>query len=131
MQWSKPLAAEIEKVSTSANDTYVKFRNTSKIIVYTANDNARGNRSHASCREEFRQIDKKIEDSVISPFQTVRNRPYFIFSIIFKIQYISWVEYVFRYLPVHKHFICKIRRKRIFEFLLFKQSETDLICERI
>lgn len=76
MQWSKPLTAEIEKVSTSANDTYVKFRNTSKIIVYTANDNARGNRSHASCREEFRQIDKKIEDSVISPFQTVRNRPY-------------------------------------------------------
>lgn len=76
MQWSKPLASEIEKVSTSANDTYVKFRNTSKIIVYTANDNARGNRSHASCREEFRQIDKKIEDSVISPFQTVRNRPY-------------------------------------------------------
>lgn len=76
MQWSKPLAAEIEKVSTSVNDTYVKFRNTSKIIVYTANNNARGNRSHASCREEFRQIDKKIEDSVISPFQTVRNRPY-------------------------------------------------------
>lgn len=76
MQWSKLLAAEIEKVSTSANDTYVKFRNSSKIIVYTANDNARGNRSHASCREEFRQIDKKIEDSVISPFQTVRNRPY-------------------------------------------------------
>lgn len=76
MQWSKPLAAEIEKVSTSVNDTYVKFRNTSKIIVYTANDNARGNRSHASCREEFRQIEKKIEDSVISPFQTVRNRPY-------------------------------------------------------
>lgn len=76
IQWSKPLANEIEKVSTSANDTYVKFRNTSKIIVYTANDNARGNRSHASCREEFRQISKKIEDSVISPFQTVRNRPY-------------------------------------------------------
>lgn len=76
MQWSKPLAAEIEKVSISINDTSVKFRNTSKIIVYTANDNARGNRSHASCREEFRQIDKKIEDSVISPFQTVRNRPY-------------------------------------------------------
>lgn len=76
MQWSQPLAAEISDISTSANDTFVKFRNTSKIIVYTANDNARGNRSHASCREEFRQIDKKIEDSVISPFQTVRNRPY-------------------------------------------------------
>ena len=76
MQWSQPLAAEISDISTSANDTFVRFRNTSKIIVYTANDNARGNRSHASCREEFRQIDKKIEDSVISPFQTVRNRPY-------------------------------------------------------
>nr|DAQ94540.1 MAG TPA: large terminase [Caudoviricetes sp.] len=76
MQWSQPLAAEISDISTSANDTFVKFRNTSKIIVYTANDNARGNRSHASCREEFRQINKKIEDSVISPFQTVRNRPY-------------------------------------------------------
>lgn len=76
MQWSKPLAAEISDISTSANDTFVKFRNTSKIIVYTANDNARGNRSTASCREEFRQINKKIEDSVISPFQTVRNRPY-------------------------------------------------------
>ena len=76
IQWSKPLANEIEKVSTSANDTYVKFRNTSKIIVYTANDNARGNRSHASCREEFRQISKKIEDSVISPFQRDRNRAY-------------------------------------------------------
>lgn len=76
MQWSKALASEVERVSVSVNDTYVKFRNGSKIIVYTANDNARGNRSHASCREEFRQIDKKIEDSVISPFQTVRNRPY-------------------------------------------------------
>lgn len=76
MQWSKPLTAEIKKISTSANDTYVEFFNTSQIIVYTANDNARGNRSHVSCREEFRQIDKKIEDKVISPFQTVRNRPY-------------------------------------------------------
>lgn len=76
MQWSSALAKEISSVSTSINDTSVRFKNTSKIIVYTANDNARGNRSHASCREEFRQIDKKIEDSVISPFQTVRNRPY-------------------------------------------------------
>jgi hypothetical protein len=76
MEWSPTLKSEISGVSVSINDTSVKFRNSSKIIVYTANDNARGNRSHASCREEFRQIDKKIEDSVISPFQTVRNRPY-------------------------------------------------------
>ena len=76
MEWSPTLKSEISGISVSINDTSVKFRNTSKIIVYTANDNARGNRSHASCREEFRQIDKKIEDKVISPFQTVRNRPY-------------------------------------------------------
>lgn len=76
MEWSPALKSEITGISTSINDISVKFRNTSKIIVYTANDNARGNRSHVSCREEFRQIDKRIEDSVISPFQTVRNRPY-------------------------------------------------------
>ena len=76
MEWSPALRNEIVSVSTNINDINVKFKNGSKISVYTANDNARGLRSHASCREEFRQIDKKIEDSVISPFQTVRNQPY-------------------------------------------------------
>ena len=54
----------------------MKFKNGSKITVFVANENARGLRSTGICREEFRQIDKKIEDSVISPFQTVRNQPY-------------------------------------------------------
>lgn len=76
MEWSTALKNEIASVSTNINDINVKFKNGSRINVYTANDNARGLRSHASCREEFRQIDKKIEDSVISPFQTVRNQPY-------------------------------------------------------
>lgn len=76
MEWSSALKSEVLSVSTNINDINVKFKNGSKISVYTANDNARGLRSHASCREEFRQIDKKIEDSVISPFQTVRNQPY-------------------------------------------------------
>ena len=80
MEWSTPLRNEIASVSTNINDINVKFKNGSKISVYTANDNARGLRSHASCREEFRQIDKKIEDSVISPFQTVRNQPYMLNS---------------------------------------------------
>ena len=75
-EWSKPLKAEIEDWSTSENNIFVKFKNGSKITVFVANDNARGLRSNAICREEFRQIDKKIEDSVISPFQTVRNQPY-------------------------------------------------------
>lgn len=76
MEWSPVLRDEISSISTSIHDINVKFKNGSKISVYTANDNARGLRSHASCREEFRQINKKIEDSVISPFQTVRNQPY-------------------------------------------------------
>lgn len=76
MSWSPVLTSEIEHVSTNVNDTYVKFKNGSKIIVYTANDNARGNRSNESCREEFRMIKKRIEDSVIAPFQTPRNLPF-------------------------------------------------------
>lgn len=75
-EWSKPLKAEIADWSTSENNIFVKFKNGSKITVFVANDNARGLRSNAICREEFRQIDKKIEDSVISPFQTIRNQPY-------------------------------------------------------
>lgn len=75
-EWSKPLKDEISQVSTSVNDIYVKFKNGSRITVYVANDNARGLRSNVSGREEFRMINKKIEDSVIAPFQTVRNQPY-------------------------------------------------------
>lgn len=76
MAWSPALVAEIEHVSTNVNDTHVKFKNGSTIIVYTANDNARGNRSNESCREEFRMIKKRIEDQVIAPFQTPRNLPF-------------------------------------------------------
>lgn len=76
MAWSPALVAEIEHVSTSVNDTHVRFKNGSTIIVYTANDNARGNRSNESCREEFRMIKKRIEDQVIAPFQTPRNLPF-------------------------------------------------------
>ena len=75
-EWSSPLRNEIEDWSTSDNNIFVKFKNGSKITVFVANENARGLRSTAITREEFRQINKKIEDSVISPFQTVRNQPY-------------------------------------------------------
>lgn len=76
MSWSPALVAEIEHVSTSINDIHVRFKNGSKITVYTANDNARGIRSNESCREEFRMIKKRIEDQVIAPFQTPRNLPF-------------------------------------------------------
>lgn len=75
-EWSPVLRDEIREWSTSENKIFVRFKNGSIITVFVANENARGLRSNAVIREEFRQIDKKIEDSVVSPFQTVRNQPY-------------------------------------------------------
>lgn len=76
MNWSPALRQEIEQISTNPNNIFVSFKNGSKIMVYVANDNARGLRSNDSCREEFRMIKKVIEDTVISPFQTPRRPQY-------------------------------------------------------
>ncbi len=76
MNWSPALNQEIKQVSTNPNQIFVLFHNGSRINVYVANDNARGLRSNDSCREEFRMIDKRIEDTVIAPFQTPRRPQY-------------------------------------------------------
>jgi hypothetical protein len=81
--WSPILKKEIEDYSTRSSNIYVKFRNGSKITVFVANENARGLRSNAICREETRQIKKKVEDSVISPFQTPR-KPKYLFRSEYK-----------------------------------------------
>lgn len=81
--WSPILSKEIEDYSTRNSDIYVKFRNGSKITVFVANENARGLRSNGICREETRQIKKKVEDSVISPFQTPR-KPKYMFKAEYK-----------------------------------------------
>lgn len=81
--WSPILRKEIEDYSTRNSDIFVKFRNGSKITVFVANENARGLRSNAICREETRQIKKKVEDSVISPFQTPR-KPKYLFKPEYK-----------------------------------------------
>lgn len=75
-EWSPILRREIEDWCIRSNDIFVKFRNGSKITVFVANENARGLRSNGICREETRQIKKKVEDSVISPFQTPRKPKY-------------------------------------------------------
>lgn len=74
--WSPVLRKEIDSYGVRSNDIFVKFRNGSKITVFVANENARGLRSNAIAREECRQIKKKVEDSVISPFQTPRKPKY-------------------------------------------------------
>lgn len=76
MNWSPMLAREIESIKDNQNKTVVTFKNKSKITVVVANDNARGNRSNCIVREEFRQIQKNIDDSVLSPCQILRQAPY-------------------------------------------------------
>lgn len=76
MTLSPILRKEISKIKNNQNEIIVYFRNHSTITVVIANDNARGYRSTVACREEFRQISKEMEDSVISPFQIIRQTPY-------------------------------------------------------
>lgn len=52
------------------------FHNGSTITVVPASENGRGYRSSCCIREEFRQIDKNVDDSILSPFQTIRQAPY-------------------------------------------------------
>ena len=73
---SSVLRKEILKIKDSQNEVIVYFRNQSTITVIPANDNGRGYRSNVLVREEFRQIKKSIEDSVLSPFQIIRQTPY-------------------------------------------------------
>lgn len=78
MNMSPALCKEIKDIKDSTNESIVYFKNGSTIKVFTANEFARGLRSTDAVREEFRQIDKNIDDSVISPFQTIRQAPYMI-----------------------------------------------------
>lgn len=74
---SPVLRREIEKIQDGLNDTSVTWRNGSIITVVVASPNARGNRSNISVRDEFRMMDKEIDDSVISPMQVSR-QPMFV-----------------------------------------------------
>lgn len=76
MAKSSMLRKEIKNIKDNQNEVIVFFRNTSTITVVPASENGRGYRSTCIIREEFRQIDKHIEDSVLAPFQIIRNPPY-------------------------------------------------------
>mgnify|MGYP004442996143 CR=1 FL=1 len=78
MNMSPVLRAEIEVIKDNQNETIVVFRNGSSITVVACNQNARGHRSHVLLREESFHIDKEIDDSVLSPFQVIRQKPYMI-----------------------------------------------------
>lgn len=76
MSMSPMLRKEIVAVKNNQNETVVQFRSKSTITVVTASENSRGYRSNCIIREEFRQINKNVDDSVLSPFQIVRQAPY-------------------------------------------------------
>lgn len=76
MNMSPMLRLEIQNVKDNQNEVIVFFRNGSTITVVPASENGRGYRSSCCIREEFRQIDKNIDDSILSPFQTIRQAPY-------------------------------------------------------
>ena len=70
------LRQEIDNIKDNQNEIIVFFKNNSTITVVPASENARGHRSTVAVREEYRQIDKSVDDSIISPFQIVRQAPY-------------------------------------------------------
>lgn len=76
MEMSPALRKEIRNIKDSQNESVVYFKNGSTIKVFTANKFARGLRSHVAVREECMQIEQDVDNSVISPFQTIRQAPY-------------------------------------------------------
>lgn len=76
MRDSYMLRKEILKIKDNQNEVIVYFRNHSTITVVPASENGRGYRSNAIVREEFRQIKKSVDDSILSPFQIMRQTPY-------------------------------------------------------
>lgn len=76
MRDSPMLRKEILKIKDNQNEVIVYFKNHSTITVVPASENGRGYRSTAIVREEFRQIKKNVDDSILSPFQIIRQTPY-------------------------------------------------------
>lgn len=76
MEMSPALRKEIRSIKDSQNESVVYFKSGATIKVFTANKFARGLRSHVAVREECMQIEQEVDNSIISPFQTIRQAPY-------------------------------------------------------
>ena len=69
------LKSEISKFSTSVNDTYVNFKNTSWMRVYVATENSRGARANLMIVDESRLIPQKIIDTIFVPMLASPRQP--------------------------------------------------------
>lgn len=76
MNQSPMLRHEIRKINENQSDVYVEFHNGSIIRVVPASENARGGRSTVMIYEECRLVPKATIDSILAPFQIVRQVPY-------------------------------------------------------
>ena len=74
---SKELQNEIDEKETQVNGTnaQIVFKNTSRIKVVTASDNARGNRCHVLILDEYRLIDLDTINTVLRKFLNLRREP--------------------------------------------------------
>ena len=78
MRASPMLRREIKRVRDGTNNSIiVEFRNGSTITAVLAHDRNRGYRATILVLEEFRQIEKSVYDSVLSPFLMIRQPSYF------------------------------------------------------
>lgn len=89
MEMSPNLKKEIKNIKDSQNESIVYFQSGSTIRVFTANKFARGLRSHVAVREECMQIEQDVDNSVISPFQTIRQCSYMLDPVYEKIEYLK------------------------------------------
>lgn len=72
------LKAEISEAISNQADNYIKFKNTSKILVVTASETARHNRATVLIIDEFRMVDKSTIDMVLRKFLTSQRHPLFL-----------------------------------------------------
>lgn len=76
MPASPALRKEIDKIKDNQNEVVVFFKNHSTITVVTAGESGRGYRSNLLIRDEYRMIDEGVDNSILSPFQIIRQVPY-------------------------------------------------------
>jgi hypothetical protein len=69
------LQTEISDIQMNQYNSTITFRNSSTIVVCTANDNARGLRCHLLLVDEFRQVDQNIYNTVLRKFLNVNRQP--------------------------------------------------------
>ena len=75
MPASENLCNEISEVIVNQATAHVEFHNSSKIVVITANDNARSNRANILVVDEFRMVDLDIINKVLRKFLTAPRQP--------------------------------------------------------